>query len=49
MHKSIDGHNRYNLFNLRIDYIYFFTTIYLLTIEHMAMFVVKSSTIKING
>jgi len=40
MHRSIAGHNPYNLFVLTIVYSKIFTTRYLLTIGHMAMFVV---------
>jgi len=42
MHRSIDGHKPCNLFILTKDYSKKFTTNKLLTIEHMAMFVVKS-------
>jgi len=48
---SINGHNPYNLFILTIDYSKNFTTVKLLTVtvEHMAMFVVKYIHIQING
>ena len=48
LHRSIAGHNPYNLFILTIDYSNDFTTGQLLTIEHIAMFVVKSIVIQIN-
>jgi len=41
MHRSIAGHNPYNLFNLTIAYSKNFTTLVLLTIERMTLFVVK--------
>ena len=49
MYSSIASHNPYNLIILTIDYRKNFTTMKLLTIEHMAMFVVKSYYIQING
>jgi len=49
MHRSIAVHNPYNLFILTIVYRKNLTTSYLLTIEHMAMFVVKSIHIQIYG
>jgi len=49
MHRFIAVHNPYNLFILTIVYSKNLTTSYLLTIEHMAMFVVKSIHIQING
>ena len=48
MHRSIAVHNPYNLFILTIVYSKNLTTSYLLTIEHMAMFVDKSIHIQIN-
>jgi len=45
----MSGHNRYNLFILTIYYSKIFTTMKLLTIEHMAMFLVKSIHIQIIG
>jgi len=42
MHRSIDGHSPCNLIILSIDYSNKFTTNVLLTIEHMALFVVKA-------
>ena len=41
-HRYISGHNPYKLFILTIDYSKNFATMQSLTIEHMAMFVVKS-------
>ena len=49
MHRSIAGHNPYNPFILTIVYSKNLTTSWLLTIEHMAMFVVKSIHIQIYG
>jgi len=49
MHRSIAGYNPYNLFIITIDYSKNFTTRWLLTIGHMAMFVVKSIVIQIIG
>jgi len=49
MHRSIAGHNRYNPLILKIGYSKNLTTSWLLTIEHMAMFVVKSIHIQIYG
>ena len=49
MHRSIAGHNPYNLFISTIDYSTDFTTMQLLTIEHMVMFVVMSIDVQING
>jgi len=49
MHRSIAGHYTYNLFISTIDYSTDFTTIQLLTIEHMVMFVVISIVVQING
>jgi len=49
MHRSIYCHNHYNLFILTINYSKNFTTMYLLTKEHMAMFVVVSNHNQING
>jgi len=49
MHRSIAGHNPYTPFSLTIEYSKNFTTRWLLTIEHVAMFVVKSIAIQING
>ena len=49
MHRSIAGHNPYNPFILTIVYSKNFTTSWLLTTEHMAMFVVKSIHIQIYG
>jgi len=48
MHRSIAGHNPYNLFILTIVYSKNLTTSKLLTIEHMTMFVVKSIHIQID-
>ena len=42
-------HNHYNLFTLTIEYGKNFTTTQLLTIELMALFMVKSIHIQING
>jgi len=44
MHKPINGHNPCNIMILHvtIDYNKNFTTMWLLTIKHMALFVVKS-------
>ena len=42
MHRSIDGHNPCNLQDLTIDYSKNFTTILLLTIDEMSMFVGKT-------
>jgi len=47
MHRSISGHNPYTLFILTVDYSKNFTTMQSLTIEHMALFVVKSIYIQI--
>jgi len=47
--QSISGHHSYNLFILTIDHSKNFTTIKLLIIEHIAMIVVKSIHIQING
>ena len=49
MHRSIDGHNPYNLLILTIDNSINFTTEKLLTIESMEIFKVKSIYILING
>jgi len=49
MHRSIAGHNPYNLFTITVDLSMNFTTMKLLTIEHMVMFVVKSIHIQSNG
>jgi len=49
MHRSTAGHNPYNLFILTIVYSKKLPTCYLRTIEHMAMFVVKSIHIQINS
>jgi len=49
MHRSTAGHNPYNLFILTIVYSKNLPTSYLRTIEHMAMFVVKSIHIQINS
>jgi len=49
MHRSIAVHTPYNLFILTKVKSKTLTTSYLLTIEHMVMFVVKSIHIKING
>jgi len=49
MCRSIAGHNAYNLFILTIDYSKNFTTMKLLTIELMAMFVVRSILFQMNG
>ena len=49
MQRSIADHNPYNMFILTIDFSKNSTKIKLLTIEHMAMFVVKSIVIQING
>jgi len=49
MHRSTAGHNPYNLFILTRVYSKNFPTSYLRTIEHMAMFVVKSIHIQINS
>jgi len=50
LHRSTDVHNAYNLFILTIDYSSKnFTTISLLAIERMAIFVVKSIVIQMNG
>jgi len=46
MHRSIDDHTPYNLI-LTIDYSKNFTTMPLLTKEHIAMFVVKPIHIQI--
>ena len=47
--RSIAGHNPHNLFIFTKDYRQNFTTRWLLTTEHMAMFVVKSIVIQINS
>jgi len=49
MHRSSDGHNHYKFFSLPIDYSKNFITRSLQTIEHLAVFVVKSIHIQING
>ena len=49
IHRSIAVRNPNNLFILTLVYSKNLTTSYLLTIEHMAMFVVKSIHIQING
>jgi len=49
MHRSTAGHNPYNLFIVTKDYSQNVTTSLLLTIVHMAMLVVKSIVIHING
>ena len=49
MHRSIAGHHPNNLFIFTIDNSKNFTTRLLLTIEHMAIFVVKSIVFQING
>jgi len=49
MHRSNAGHNPYNLFILTNVYCKNLTTRLLLTIECMAMFVVESVQIQING
>ena len=49
IHRSIDGHNPYNLLILTIDYSKNLTTSKLLSIGHMTMFVVKSIVIQIIG
>jgi len=49
MHRSTAGHNPYNLFIFTIVYSKNLPTSYLRTIEHMAMFVVKSIHIQINS
>jgi len=49
MHRSTEGYNPYNLFNLTTDYSKNFNTTHLLIIEHMVMFVVKSFYIQIIG
>ena len=49
MHRSIAGYNPYNPFILTIVYSKNLTTSWLQTIEHMAMFVVKSIHIQIYG
>ena len=49
MHRSIAGYTPCYLFILTIDYSKNFTTMLLLTIEHMAMFVDKFIHIRING
>jgi len=49
MHRSIDSHNPCNPFILTIVYSKKLTTSRLLTIEHMAMFVVKSIHIQFYG
>ena len=46
---ATDGHSVYNLLNMPIDNGKTFLTMQLLTIEHMAMFVVKSLHILNNG
>jgi len=47
--RTIAGYNPNNQFILPIHFSKNFTTLILLTIEHMAMFVVKSIHIQING
>ena len=49
MHRSIDGHSPYYMFLLilTIDYTKNFTTMSLLTIDYMAMFVVKYAHVQI--
>jgi len=49
MHGSIAGHYHYNLFIWTKDYSKNFTTMKLLTNEHIVMFVVKSIVILIIG
>jgi len=49
MHRAIAGHNPYCLFILAIDSSKKFTTLILLAITHMAIFVVKSIYIQIYG
>ena len=49
MYRSTAGHNPYNLLILTIVYSKNLPTSYLRTIEHMAMFVVKSIHIQINS
>ena len=46
MHSSIDGHYPFNLFTQTIYGSRNYTTIKLITIEHIAMFVVKSIQIQ---
>jgi len=41
MHLSTDGYTPYDMFFLTKDYSKNFTTMLLMTIEHMTMFVVK--------
>ena len=47
--RYIDDHNTHNSLIWTIDYIETFTTRYLVMIGHMAMFVVTSIVIQING
>ena len=49
IHRSIAVHNPYYIFILTKDYSKNCTTRLLLTIEHIAMFVVKCIVIRING
>jgi len=49
MHRSIAGHNSYNLFILTKGYSKIFTTRKLPQLGHVAMLVVKSIVIQING
>jgi len=49
MHRSIAGHNPYNPFILTIVYSKNLTTSWLLTTEHLAMFVVEYIHIQIYG
>jgi len=49
MHRSTDDHNPYNLFILTVYNSKNLTTRELLTIEHIAMFEVKSFYMQING
>jgi len=49
MPRSVAGHYPHNLFILAIYNSKNFTTRWFLAIEHMAMFVVKSAVIQING
>jgi len=49
MHRPIYDHNSYNLIMLTIDYNTNFTTMLWQTIEHMAVFVVRSIRMQIIG
>ena len=49
MHRFIDGHNPCNLHDLTIDYSKNFTTILLLTIDEMSMFVINTFHIQITS